>query len=409
MSRGWNRLETWLGLFVVAVGGVLAAVAGLHVYVTATATPLHPDPQGVPSVTEAAPAPQWSDAVQEARQIVRAGVTELNLPGLSVAVGVRGDMVWAEGFGWADLDSRMRVSPKTRFRIGTASMALTSAAVGLLLEQGRLTLDDEIQAQVPEFPKKPWPVTLRHLMGHTAGVRNDGGDEGPLLGRSCERPLEGLDAFADRPLLFEPGTQFRQSRYGWIAVSAAVEAAANHRLVTFMRDEIFVPLRMADTRADSSTEEGFGRATPYFPRYSADPRYGPDPMRPVDYSCYAGASVFVSTPSDLVRFGMAIDAGTLLQPATVELLQQSQRLPSGEETGYGLGWDRGTVLLAGTPTLVVGHDGDSLGGNVSSLMILRQHGIVVAVTANTSYADTPSIAAKVADAFARRPAPAATR
>ena len=66
-------------------------------------------------------------------------------------------------------------------------------------------------------------------------------------------------------------------------------------------------------------------------------------MREVDYSCYAGSSVFLSTPSDLVRFGMAINSGKLLQPATVQLLQTSQRLASGEETGYGLGWDLETV------------------------------------------------------------------
>ena len=68
----------------------------------------------------------------------------------------------------------------------------------------------------------------------------------------------------------------------------------------------------------------------------AGPKYGLHLMRPLDYSCYPGASAFVSTPSDLVRFGMAINSGKLLQPATVELLQTSQRLASGEESGYGL-------------------------------------------------------------------------
>ena len=117
--------------------------------------------------------------------------------------------------------------------------------------------------------------------------------------------------------------------------------------------------------------------TPYFPRFAADPNYGLHLMRPLDYSCYAGSSVFVSTPSDLVRFGMAINSGKLLQPATVQLLQTSQRLASGEETGYGLGWDLETVTLAGKQTRVIGHDGDSLGGMVASLMTFPEHGIVV--------------------------------
>ena len=288
------RAQTWLALIVGAVGLLFAAILGIWTFASATATPLHPNPQEVPSVTRAAPLPKWADAVEQGRQIVRAGLIEQNLPGLSVALGVGNDIVWAEGFGWADLENRVPVAPEMRFRIGTASTALTSAAVGLLLEQGRLNLDDEIQMYVPAFPKKQWPVTLRQLMGHLAGVRNDGGDEGPLLSARCERPVEGLQPFAERSLLFEPGTQYRYSSYGWILVSAAVEAAAREPFLTFMRKQIYAPLGMDDTRADAATESIPDRATFYFPRFAADPRYGLHLMRQIDYSCYAGSSVFLS-------------------------------------------------------------------------------------------------------------------
>src|SRR4029078_10158782 len=103
-------------------------------------------------------------------------------------VATSGEIVWAEGFGWADLEKRVPVSPHMRFRIGTASTALTSAAVGLLLETDRLKLDEKIQTYVPDFPEKQWPVTLRQLMGHVAGVRSDGGDEGPLFSGVGQRP-----------------------------------------------------------------------------------------------------------------------------------------------------------------------------------------------------------------------------
>jgi CubicO group peptidase (beta-lactamase class C family) len=90
----------------------------------------------------------------------------------------------------------------------------------------------------------------------------------------------------------------------------------------------------------------------------------------------------------------------------VKLLQTSLRLPSGEETGYGLGWDIETVALAGKQTRWVGHDGMVLGGMVASLMTFPDHGLVVAVTSNTSYADTESLALKIAQAFAEpRPEP----
>jgi CubicO group peptidase (beta-lactamase class C family) len=156
---------------------------------------------------------------------------------------------------------------------------------------------------------------------------------------------------------------------------------------------------MADTIADSLTEPIPDLATFYFPRFAADPRYGLHLMRPVDYSCYAGSSALLSTPSDLVRFGMAINTGKLLQPATVQSLQTPQRLASGEETGYGLGWDLETVALAGEQTRVAGHDGDSLGGMVASLMTFPEHRIVVSVTSNISYADTSAVALTLARAF----------
>jgi CubicO group peptidase (beta-lactamase class C family) len=183
-------------------------------------------------------------------------------------------------------------------------------------------------------------------------------------------------------------------------VSAAVEAATDQPFLSFMQKQVFERMGMVDTKADSAAESIPNRATFYFPRFAADPRYGPDLMRPLDYSCYAGSSAFLSTPSDLVRFAMAIDGGTLLQPATVHLLQASQRLASGQETGYGLGWDLETVAVSGKQTTLVGHDGESLGGMVASLMTFPEHGIVVSVTSNISYADTFGLGVKIAQAFA---------
>ena len=401
MAKSWNRTETWLALIAVGIGALLLGIAGIWVFMSATSAPLHPDAAAVPSVTDSDPAQAWRDAVERGRQIMRAALAEQNLPGLSVGVGVGGDIVWAEGFGFADLENRTPIHPGTRLRIGTASTALTSAAVGLLLERDRLDLDEEIQTYVPEFPKKKWPVTLRQLMGHTAGVRTDSGDEGPLFSRACERPVEGLQVFADRDLLFEPGTQYRYSDYGWILASAAIEAVTGEPFLTFMREQIFDPLGMRDTRDDVMAKVIPNLATFYFPRFAADPRYGPDLIRDMHLSCYSGSSIFLSTPSDLVRFGMAINSGTLLQPATVQLLQSSQRLRSGEETGYGLGWDLETVTLRGEQARVVGHDGEVGGGMVASLIMFRERGIVLAVMSNISYANTFPLAVRIAEAFAQ--------
>jgi serine beta-lactamase-like protein LACTB len=382
------------------LGGLFAAGLGLYSYVMATAT-LHPNPQDVPSVTHVQPSQEWANAVEQGRQLARAGLVEQNLPGLSVAVGAGGEIVWAEGVGWADLEKRVPVTPDSLFRIGHASKSLTSIAVGLLLEKGRMHLDDEIQTYVPAFPKKQWPVTLRQLMGHVAGVRHYDNEGDYMPSAHCERASEGLQSFADDPLRFEPETQYRYSTYGWILVSAAVEAAADEPFFTFMRKQIFEPLNMKDTMPDSEDPIP-DRATFYYPRFSGDPASGPELASAVDYSCFAGAGAFLSTPSDLVRFGMAVSSGKLLKPATVEMLQTRQQLASGEETEYGLGWMLETVPLAGKPTRLASHASRSLLGGSTSFMTFPERGIAVAVTSNTSFADTRSIAWRLAQAFANR-------
>src|SRR5262245_43899126 len=113
-----NRLATWAARAVLAVGVLAAVVAAVLIHVVALTAPLFPQPRDVPSVIDAAPSPRHAAAVERARERVRAAVLEQNLPGISVAVGAGGTIVWAEGFGWRDLDTRTPVTPNTRFNIG---------------------------------------------------------------------------------------------------------------------------------------------------------------------------------------------------------------------------------------------------------------------------------------------------
>src|SRR5262245_34228021 len=99
-------------MIMLAAGVLVTAIMGLFAYMNVTATPLHPDPQHVPSVTHATAPPQWGNAVEQGRQLVRAGLIDQNLPALSVAVGAGGDIVWAEGFGYADLEKKVPVGPE---------------------------------------------------------------------------------------------------------------------------------------------------------------------------------------------------------------------------------------------------------------------------------------------------------
>jgi hypothetical protein len=133
-------------------------------------------------------------------------------------------------------------------------------------------------------------------------------------------------------------------------------------LFIMVRELIYDPDAKRGTSSDSAKAAGRNLVTPCFTRFASEPKYGLHVMRPLEYSRYAGFSVFVPAPSVLVRVGLAMNSRTLLQPATVELLQTSQRLASGEEAGYGLGWDLETVALAAKQTRVIGYNGFLMGG-----------------------------------------------
>ncbi len=188
-------------------------------------------------------------AVDGVSALITKWMSERNLPGVSVAVAIDGELVWADGFGWADLEQRVPVTPLTRFRIGSASKALTSAAVGLFHERGVLDLDAPIRTYVPMFPEKRWPISTRQLMGHVSGVRHYLGAE-PYSAEHFISVEAALEIFSADTLLFEPGTRSSYSSYGCDLVSAVVEQVAGRPFLYVMRDDVLAPLGMRHTVPD---------------------------------------------------------------------------------------------------------------------------------------------------------------
>jgi len=169
-----------------------------------------------------------------------------------------------------------------------------------------------------------------------------------------------------------------------------------------MRTQVFEPLGMSDTRAENWIEQIPNRAAFYHPRFAAETRYGPESAREGDHSCWAGALAYLSTPSDLVRFGMAVNSGKLLQPVTIRTLQTPQVLASDEQTRFGLGWELETHPLAGASTRLAGsNDSRSVGGS-TSLLTFPDRGIVVAVMTNTTFGETRGLGLRVAQVFAEQ-------
>ena len=399
MSSTRGRTEAAIGA-VLAV--VLVAVGVVVVWlVTATPVPVHESAAAVPSTTGAAPADGYVDPAEVSRRLAREVTAGDNLPGLSVAVAVDGAVVWAEGFGWADVESHRPITPDTRFRLGALSKPLTAVAAALLHDRGRLDLDAPIQRYVPAYPAKQWTITTRQLLGDVGGVHRIRGDNNDAMPTAhCASVADGVALLAGDPLLFEPGTQHRYSIWGWVLASAVVEGAAHEPFARFMDRELFEPLAM--TRTVTSEPAGASGATPFSsPRRVFGVQVGSKEETKPDYSCLAGGGAFLSTPTDLVRLGSAILGPGLLKAETIAAVQTPTRLTSGATTTYALGWTVGTVQLAGRPARMVSHRGSPRGGSVS-LLTFPDFGIAIAAASNVTDArGVNAYALQVADAFAQ--------
>jgi serine beta-lactamase-like protein LACTB len=387
-SRTEALLAAVFGLVMVVGGG-----AALWVF---SAVPVHPEPSAVPSIA-GEHAERYADAIDEGRRLARALAVDENLPGLSIAVAAHGQIVWTEGFGWADIERRQPVTPRTRFRLGAASKPLTAAAVALLHDRGRLDLDAPVQTYVPDYPRKPWPVTPRHLLGDVAGVHRIRGDHNDAMpGERCANLDEALRLFAGEPLMFRPGTVHRYSIYGWILLSVLVERVAGEPFPAFMARELFQPLGMRSTLLEEAGAMPHD-TTILFRRRKAG-RVGPGDPAKATYSCLAGAGAFLSTPTDLARFGAAMLTPGLLRAETIAAMQAPQQLESGQSTSYALGWKVERVVLGDTPARLVGHRGTPMGGAVS-LLTFPDLGIVVAAASNIGSAGLDHLAQTVAGVF----------
>jgi hypothetical protein len=167
-----NRLPAWAARTALAVGVAVAAFAAFLTHGVAVTAPLFPQSQEVPSAIDSAPSPQYAAAVGRAREVVRTAISEQDLPGVSVAVGAGGTIVWAEGFGWRDVVTRAPVTPDTRFNIGTAASAVTAAVAALGLtntgaEAAKEWSPEAIGEEGEDFP----PFTLlRHVIWQPLGL-----------------------------------------------------------------------------------------------------------------------------------------------------------------------------------------------------------------------------------------------
>jgi serine beta-lactamase-like protein LACTB, mitochondrial len=334
--------------------------------------------------------------IEQARRMAGELRVQVGSPGLSAAVAVNGKVVWAEGFGEADVENRVPASPESRFRLGSISKLFTAAAVARLVEQGRLDLDAPVQRYVPSFPDKGQPLTARQLAGHLAGIRHYGPQDFLRSPKRYERVTDGFELFEDDPLVHPPGSKYLYSSYGYNLLGAVVESAAGKDFWIAIGELVLRPLGLQATGPDDPLAIADRRVR----FYARDADGTLRNERAIDSSSKWPSGGFLSTAADVARLGAAHLGGGYLKPETRSLLFTSQRTTAGEETGVGIGWRIGTDAAGRT----FYHHGGAIEGGRAFLLLYPQGKVAVALLANLSGARfAEAEALKLAEIFLEPP------
>ncbi len=326
----------------------------------------------------------FEKAVVEGRRLIDSLQQKQKIPGIDVAVSIEGKTVWSEGFGFADVEHNVPVvTGKTRFRVGSVAKPFTAAALGKLMDNGKLNLDSPVQAYVPYFPLKKYPITVKQVGAHVAGIRHYRGSE--FLNKDYYNSVQSsLSIFEEDTLLFVPGSQYSYSSYGYNLLSAIIEGASGEAFLPFIQREVFAALAMNSTCPDRNDSIIPNRTSFYVVNSSSVLRNAPY----VDNSYKWASGGFLSTTADLVKFGEAHLSPGFLSATTLNELTTAQVLNNGESTGYGLGWE---VLNDSDQLQGFGHSGGSVGG-ITQFLIYPKHKIIIVLlsnSSNTDYADVP--------------------
>ena len=347
-------------------------LAALLLFVSGVAAASRINTQSTASATAQERLGSYAAAREHARSIAKEWLAR-GIPGFNVAVVIDGKIVYSEGFGYADLEQRVPAWQITKFRIGSVSKPLTSAALMKLVEQGKIDLDAPIQKYVPSFPDKGAVITARMLAGHLGGIRHYKAGEVDNQ-KHYDNVVDGLERFKDDPLVVPPGTKFSYSSYGYNLLSAVIQGAGGKPFLEFEQEQVFDPLGLLNTTADQPAD-----IIPQRARF-----YSGTKGKPTKNSIYVDNSYkwagggFISTSEDLVRFGSALLHPGYLKAESLALLFTPQKTKDGKETGYGMGWFIGK---SESGKRIFEHSGGSVGGT-SELILYPDTHLAVAFVCN---------------------------
>lgn len=324
---------------------------------------------------------------------VFAAQTGTDRPGCAVSVVDRGRLVAAKGYGMSDLSQGLAITPRSIFHVASVSKQFTAMSLVLLAQAGRLSLEDEVRKHIPELPAYDKPITIRQILNHTSGLRDQWNllvTAGWRLGDDLVSERDVMDIVPrQRGLNFSPGSDWLYSNTGFTLAAVIVQRVTGQSLRTFADSALFKPLGMQDTHFhDDNLMIVPGRTRGYTRREGQWKETVPN------YSTVGATSLF-TTVEDLAKWHGQLAQGTVGGRAAIEVLTQRGVLRSGDTLQYALGIIQGSYR--GTQTL--SHSGGDPGYNSYVLHFPRsQSG--VAVLCNTSGVANPTrLSELVADIY----------
>lgn len=302
--------------------------------------------------------------------------------GISIAVSRHGQVVFARGYGIANLEHSIAVSPETVFHICSISKNILAAVLLQLVDEGKLKLDDDVTKYVPEAPVHGRHVTVRQLLNHTSGIYSFTSlPEAENNERLDLTHDQVLSLIRDQPFDFEPGTSWRYDNSGSYLAGIVVERITRQEYGVYVREHVFKPLGMSSASMCD--------ARMVVPRLASG--YEVDHGALVNASLMSwklpfAAGAICATATDLVKWQAALDNGRILSASSLRLMRTPTTLADGTKIDYGLGTRLGSLQ----GHRVLGHTGSG-GGYNAGLESFPDDGLTIAVLMNTGNAAAPSM------------------
>ncbi len=256
---------------------------------------------------------------------------KLHIPGVALAVLSEGRILYGKGYGLANLEHQVPVKTETVFQSGSTGKQYTAMAVLMLVEEGKLKLDESIRTYFPDAPETWRPMTVRHLLTHTSGL----GDYPATTDLRKDLSEKELREFVyQQKLGFPPGEKFAYSNMAYAVLGTLVSQACGRFYGDFLQERIFRPLDMKTARIISESDIVPNRAAGYL--WNGQQWKNQGWVSP-SFNSTADGSLYL-TLADVAKWDAALCTEKLVRRASLELAFTSGKLNSGKETGYGFGW-----------------------------------------------------------------------